>query len=167
MSRALTMVPVLMLVAAAAQAQPRVVETRGSVRVVDGGAVDAAADAVVGEPIEVPGEVPSDLGEAAKLTKDTFKAGKAGNWWLMSAGIIWLLMFGAKLTGLFKRMGKRWAYITVGVLSVAAALLAKFGGGVSWEAAFAVLTSGPVMAFANDLWKRGILGKEPETKVKV
>jgi hypothetical protein len=113
----------------------------------------------------MPTKVPTDVSGAIDLAKDTFKAGKAKNWWLMSAGIIWLLMFGLKVAKLFKKMGKRWAYITVGALSLASMLLAKFGGGVSWEAAIAVLTSGPFMAFANDFVKRGILGKEPSTPV--
>jgi len=108
----------------------------------------------------LPSSVPKDASGAIDLAKSTFRAGQAKNWWLMSAGIIWLIMFILKLTKIFKKMGRRWAYITVALMSMAAMLLAKFGGGVSWEAAIAVLTSGPFMAFANDLVKRGILGKE-------
>ncbi len=111
-------------------------------------------------PTSLPSQVPTDVTGAIDLAKSTFRAGKAKNWWLMSAGIIWLIMFILKLAKLFKKMGRRWAYITVALMSMAAMLLAKFGGGVSWEAAIAVLTSGPFMAFANDLVKRGILGKE-------
>jgi len=110
-------------------------------------------------PTSLPSSVPKDITGAVDLAKSTFRSGQAKNWWLMSAGIIWLIMFILKLLKLFKKMGRRWAYITVGVMSMAAMLLAKFGGGVSWEAAIAVLTSGPFMAFANDFVKRGILGK--------
>lgn len=117
-------------------------------------------------PVAMPTSVPTDASAALKLAKDTFNAGKAKNWWLMSAGIIWLLMFVLKLVGLFDKMGRRWAYIAVGALSMAAMLVAKFGGGVGWEAAIAVLTSGPFMAFANDFIKRGVLGKEPENPIK-
>jgi hypothetical protein len=108
---------------------------------------------------------PATTEDAVALAKDTFSAGKAKNWWLVSAGVIWLVMFGLKLAGLFKKMGKRWAYIVVGVLSMAAMLTAKFGAGASWERAIAVMTSGPFVAFANDFFKRGILGKEPATSV--
>ena len=125
-----------------------------------------ASDAKAVAPIKMPTEVPKDASGAIDLAKDTFNAGKAKNWWLMSAGIIWLLMFVMKIAGLFKKIGKRWAYISVGVLSMAAMLLAKFGGGASWEAAVALMTSGPFMAFANDFIKRGILGKEPTTPIK-
>lgn len=126
-------------------------------------AKDAKATKVA-TPVSMPTQVPSDASAAIDLAKNTFRAGATKSWWLMSAGIIWLLMFILKLVKLFKKMGKRWAYITVGFLSMAAMLLAKFGGGVSWEAAIAVLTSGPFMAFANDFIKRGILNKTPSVK---
>jgi len=143
----------------------------------DGGAKDGKASPAAKAPAKaapavkkadepkMPTKVPADASKAIDLAKDTFNAGKAKNWWLMSAGIIWLLMFGMKIAKLFKKMGKRWAYLTVGIMSMAAMLAAKFGGGVSWEAAIAVLTSGPFMAFANDFVKRGILGKEPTTPI--
>lgn len=123
------------------------------------------ATAPTSQPVKMPARVPTDVGGAITLAKDTFKAGKAKNWWLMSAGIIWIIMFLLKLFKLFKKMGKRWAYLTVAGLSMAAMLTAKFGAGVSWEAAVAVLTSGPFMAFGNDFVKRGILGREPSSSV--
>jgi hypothetical protein len=114
----------------------------------------------------LPDDVPADAAEAVELAKKGYSYAKAKNWWAMCAVIIWVIMFVLKMFKLFKKMGKRWAYITVGALSMAAMLLAKFGAGVSWEAAVAVFTSGPFMAFANDFVKRGLLGKEPETPVK-
>jgi hypothetical protein len=117
---------------------------------------DAGTDAKAAAPAtKLPNKVPASPGEAVGLAKDVFKAGKAKNWWLMSAGAIWLIMFGLKMAKLFKKMGKRWAYITVAGLSMASMLAAKFGGGVSWEAAIAIMTSGPFMAFANDFVRRG------------
>ena len=128
-----------------------------------GKVVTDAAPAVV---IDLPKEVPQDLGGAVDLAKDAFQAGAAKNWWLMSASIIWLLMFGLKMGGLFDKIGRRWAYILVPVLSLAAMLLSKFAGDLSWAAAAAVLTSGPSAALMNDFVKRGILAKEPDNTIK-
>jgi hypothetical protein len=75
-------------------------------------------------------------------------------------------MFCLKSFGLFKKIGKRWSYLLVPLLSVAAMLLSKFAGGLSWETAFLTLTSGPVAALLNDFIKRGVLGKEHTTKVR-
>ena len=90
---------------------------------------------------------------------------KAKNWWGLSAICIFVLMFILKLTGVFKKVGKRWAYVIVPALSIVAMLLTKFAGGLSWGAAIAVLTSGPAMAALSDLVKRGIMGKEHKTPV--
>lgn len=113
--------------------------------------------------VKMPDQVPKDAGEAIDKGKEIIEFAKAKNWWGMSAAIIWLLMFVLKLVGLFKKIGKRWAYIIVPVLSVAAMLLSKFAGDLSWGAAVAVLTSGPTAALLNDFVKRGILNKEPST----
>lgn len=132
----------------------------------DAKTIPVTADASVEPGAKLPDKVPEDIGGAIGTASSIIKAAKLKNWWLASAGVIWLVMFIMKALGLFQRIGKRWAYIVVGLLSMAAMLASKFGGGVSWEAAMAVMTSGPFMAYSNDLVKRGLLAREPTTELK-
>ena len=127
---------------------------------------DAGAPDIQPVKVDLPKEAPKDAKEAVKMGQEAISMTKAGNWFGFSSLAIWILMFLLKVFGLFQKIGKRWAYIIVPVLSVAAMLLAKFAGDLSWTAALAVLTSGPVAALANDFVKRGVLGKEPKTPVK-
>jgi hypothetical protein len=115
--------------------------------------------------VKLPEQAPKDASEAIDKGKEIIAFAQAKNWWGMSAAIIWLLMFIMKISGLFKKIGKRWAYIIVPSLSIAAMLLSKFAGDLSWSAAIYVLTSGPSAALLNDFVKRGLLNKEPETKM--
>lgn len=115
----------------------------------------------------LPPAVPVTVEEAIVAGQEVIEAGKVRNWWGMSAGIIWLLMFLMKTFGLFVKIGKRWAYVIVPALSIGAMVLSKLAGDLSWLGAIGVLTSGPTVALLNDLIKRGILGKEPTTPVKV
>lgn len=124
------------------------------------------AAAPASQPV-VPTAPPTTAGEAIEQVQTGIAFVKARNWWGVSAIAIFLIMFGLKFTTLYDKMGKRAAYIISAVLSVAAMLLARFAGGVSWEAAWVVLTSGPAMGALSDLVKRGILGREPETPIKV
>ncbi len=120
------------------------------------------------EPTE-PKEVPKDAGEAMDAVKQVVELGKAKQWFAMSAGIIWLLMFvfklGRKKLEFMKKIPKRALWIIVPVLSVAAMVLSKLQADLSWGAAIAVLFSGPSVAFLNDFVKRGLLGKEPSSPV--
>lgn len=125
-------------------------------------AAPKAAAAPASQPV-VPIASPTTAGEAIEQVQTGIAFAKARNWFGLSAVAIFLIMFGLKLTSLYDKLGKRWSYIISAVLSVAAMLLAKFAGGVSWEAAWVVLTSGPAMGALSDLVKRGILAKEPET----
>lgn len=128
--------------------------------------VKAPASQPASQPvIEFPDGVPQNLDEALEAAKQGVEFAKAKNWWGLSALAIFIAMFLMKTLGLFRKIGKRWSYVTVGGLSIAAMLLTKFAGGVSWGAAVAVLTSGPVMALLNDIVKRGVLGKEHKTPV--
>lgn len=72
-------------------------------------------------------------------------------------------MFLLKLIGLkvgfWEKLG-RWRYVIVPVLSLAAALLAKFQGGLSFQAAAAVFGTGMAAAKLEELWSHGILGKK-------
>lgn len=122
----------------------------------------ASAAAPVDLPAPVPGE-PTSAEEAIKDAAQVVAHAKARDWFSFSALIIFLVMFSLKALGLFTKIGKRWAYLILPVLGVAAMLLAKFAGGVSWAAAWVVLTSAPVAGLINDFFKRGVMGKDPET----
>lgn len=112
-----------------------------------------------------PKEVPTDASGAIDLGKQVIEHGKAKQWFAMSAGIIWLVMFLFKTLrkkiDAMKKIPKRVLWIIVPLLSVAAMILAKLQADLSWGAAVAVLFSGPSVAFLNDFLKRGILNKEP------
>lgn len=114
----------------------------------------------------MPNAVPDSPEEAMQMAQKGVEYAKAKNWWGLSAIVIFVSMFVMKTAGLFKKIGKRWAYIIVPSLSLVAMVLAKFAGGLSWAAAAAVLTSGPAMAVLNDLVKRGFMGKDPATPMK-
>lgn len=126
------------------------------------------ADAkVVAAPATQPTDpnVAKDAGEALDQGKQVVADAKAKQWFAMSAGIIWLLMFlfktARKKLEFMQGIPKRVLWIVLPLLSVAAMLLAKFQGDLSWTAAVGVLTSGPAVAFLNDFVKRGLLNKEP------
>jgi hypothetical protein len=110
-------------------------------------------------------KVPSTTTEAIDSGKEMIGFAKEKKWFAFSAGAIWLLMFlfklGRKKLDFMKGIPKRALWIAVPILSVAAMLLSKFQADLSWGAAFTVLSSGPSVAFLNDLLKRGLLGKEP------
>lgn len=133
--------------------------------------VPAAKAAPASQPVEpkMPAEVPKDAGEAMDAAKQVLEHGRAKQWFAMSAGAIWLLMFlfklGRKNLSFLKKVPRRALWIAVPVLSVAAMVLSKLQADLSWGAALAVLFSGPSVAFLNDLVKRGLLGKEPTSPV--
>lgn len=131
----------------AADASP----TDAQVVVADAGDKDAA----------VPAEA-TDVKGAAAQAKDAVKAAKEGRWWYFSALVLMVLMFVVKFIGLkvgfWKKLG-RWRYIIVPVVSLAAALLAAFQGGVSIDTAFGVFTSSYATASLQELWEHGIMNK--------
>jgi hypothetical protein len=108
---------------------------------------------------------PKTVDEAISTGKQIAELAKTKQWFAMSAGVIWLFMFlfklGRKKVSFMKKIPKRALWVMVPVLSVAAMVLTKLQTDLSWSAAVTVLSSGPSVAFLNDLLKRGILGKEP------
>lgn len=128
-----------------------------------GGKVDAAAPAWrmdAGAGAAVP--VPPDVKGALKHAKATYAAAKGGQWWYFAALLISLIIFLLKFIGIkqgfWPKLG-RWRYIIPPALSLIAALLAAFQGGVTFEAAAAVFTSSWVMASAQEAWEHGVLNK--------
>lgn len=101
---------------------------------------------------------PQTAQDAVKTGESAVKAAKGGEWWYFSALVIMLIMFGIKRIGLLETIG-RWRYFVVPALSISAALLAAFQGGVSWEAAGTILLSGMATAKLQELWEHGIRGK--------
>lgn len=126
----------------------------GSVTVVDAGAEAGPA---------LPPANPKDLKEALETGKNAVAAAKSGNWWLFSALVVTLVLFLLKLLGTkvgswWSKLG-RWRYVIPPVLSLAAALLATFQGGVSIDAAVTVFTASWATTGMEELWNHGILGK--------
>lgn len=121
-------------------------------------AVTAASQPVVAEP--------KTVSEAVDTAKQGFEFAKTRNWFGLSAACIFIVMFVLNAVKLFDKIGKRWAYIILPILGIAAMLLARFAGGLSWEAAVTVLTSAPCTGLLWDFFKRGILGQEPTTPMK-
>jgi len=115
--------------------------------------------------VPVPPEVPTDAASAMSMAKKLIEQAKAKRWLGFSAGAIWLFMFlfklGRKNWSLMQKIPKRVLWIVVPLLSVGAMVLAKLQADLSWGAAWVVITSGPSVAFLNDLIKRGVMGKEP------
>lgn len=126
---------------------------------IDGSAAIAASVPVATKkPVE-----PKTVREAFGAGKDAIAAAKSGNWWLFAALVVSLLLAGVKFAGTklgtwWRRLG-RWRYVIPPVLSLAAALLATFQGGVSVDAAVGVFTASWAMSSWQELWEHGILGK--------
>jgi hypothetical protein len=105
----------------------------------------------------------TDAKGALDVGKGAVEAAKDGRWWYFSALAVTLLLFllkilGTKLWDFWPKMG-RWRYIIPPVLSIVAALLATFQGGVSVEAAIGVFTSSYATSSLQELWEHGLLGK--------
>lgn len=113
-----------------------------------------------------PASAPTTVTGAIDTAKQGVEFAKTRNWFGLSACVIFIVMFVLNAVKLFDKIGKRWAYIILPVLGVAAMLLSKFAGGLSWEAAIAVLTSAPCTGLLWDFVKRGILAQEPSTPMK-
>lgn len=119
----------------------------------------AKADATAEKP---PVAEPKDGKAAVGQVKDAIAAAKGGKWWLFAAlavtVLLWLLKFLGTRIGFWAKLG-RWRYVIPPVLSLAAALLATFQGGVSIDAAVGVFTASWATASLQELWEHGILGK--------
>jgi hypothetical protein len=115
---------------------------------------------------EHPVPPPTDVKGAVDGAKDAYKAAKEGRWWYFSALVVTLLMFLLKFVGkkagFWPKMG-RWRYVLPPVLSIAAALLAAFQGGVSFDSALGVFTSSYATSSLQELWEHGILNKPRES----
>jgi hypothetical protein len=133
-------------------------------RATDGGPrekVLATKVAPASQPTSLP--VPTTAKDAVRIGSDAIAAARSGNWWLFAALVVSILLFGVKLVGTklgdwWRKLG-RWRYVIPPVLSLAAALLATFQGGVSVDAAVGVFTASWATSSLQELWEHGILGK--------
>lgn len=124
-------------------------------------AADGGAESTASQPTSIP--APTTAKDAVQTGKDAVAAARSGNWWLFAALVVTLLLAGVKFVGTkfgtwWRRLG-RWRYVIPPVLSLAAALLAKFQGGVSIDAAILVFSASWATSSWQELWEHGILGK--------
>jgi hypothetical protein len=123
--------------------------------------VEAAASQPASQPAH-PVPVPTDVTGAVDRAKDAYAAAKGGRWWYFSALVVTVLMFLLKFVGIkagfWPKLG-RWRYVVPPALSIAAALLAAFQGGVTFDTALGVFTSSYATSSLQELWEHGILGK--------
>jgi len=101
---------------------------------------------------------PADLKGAVDAGRQAVGAAREGKWWYFSSLVCLVLMFGLKMSGLLAKMG-RWKYIILPILSLAAALLATFQGGVTIDHAIGVFTSSWAAGMLEELVNHGIRGQ--------
>lgn len=105
---------------------------------------------------------PETVEETLGSVKNAVSAAKTGKWWYFSALaitiLLFLLKFVGKKVGFWPKLG-RWRYVLAPVLSIVAALLAAFQGGVSLDVALGVFTSSYATSSLQELYEHGILGK--------
>jgi len=131
-------------------------------KVVTKGAVTLATPASqpVPAPVDPIVKQPKTPEEAMDAGKDFIGALKAKRWWFATAVGIFILLFVLGLCKVWERIGTTWAWIAVGVLSLAAGCFAAFDkGGFNWGAFITYLTAGPTIAWFRDLVKDVILKK--------
>lgn len=121
--------------------------------------VDGGSDVAASVPA-VP--TPETAKDALKTGKNAVAAARSGNWWLFAALVVTLVLFLLKLVGtkfnFWSRLG-RWRYVIPPVLSLAAALLATFQGGVSLDSAITVFAASWATSSMQEAWEHGVLGK--------
>lgn len=125
--------------------------------------VDGGSDVAASVPAANPVPTPTTSTDALKTGKDAVAAARSGNWWLFSALVVSLLLGAVKFVG--TKFGSWWAklgrvrYVIPPVLSLAAALLATFQGGVSVDAAVGVFTASWAMSSWQELYEHGIMNR--------
>lgn len=112
-------------------------------------------------PVDPSVKQPTTPAEALDASKDFVGAVKAKRWWFAVSGGIFLILFVFGIAGLWTKIGTFWAWIAVGVLSLAAGVFAAFDkSGFSWSTLLGYLTAGPTIAWGRDFIKDVILKKK-------
>lgn len=96
--------------------------------------------------------------DAGETLESTIEAAKSGQWWYLAALVVTSCMFILKRFRLLAKAG-RWRYVVLPLLSITAALLAAFQGGVSLQTAIGVLTASWSTGALQELVEHGIIGK--------
>lgn len=100
---------------------------------------------------------PATTDEAVEQGKSFVSALKDKKWWFASALGIYLIMFTLGWLGIWEKIGTTYAWLAVGVLSLAAAIfLAVDKDGFTWSTFLKYLTAGPTIAWVRDFIKDGI-----------
>ncbi len=127
---------------------------------IDGGTQAATTDALTltSTPItvSVPGikPVPVTTDEALSTGADLVSAVKAKRYWLAVALGIFLTLFTLNGLKVWQKIGTRWAWLAVGLLSIAAGCFAAFDrGGFNWGTFLSYVTAGPTIAWVRDFMK--------------
>lgn len=124
-------------------------------------ATTAPASQPVPAPVDPSVKQPTTPGEALDAGKDFVGALKSHRWWFAAAGGIFIVLFLCGLFGLWVKIGTTWAWVAVGVLSLAAGIFAAFDkSGFSWSTMLQYVTAGPTIAWARDFVKDVILKKK-------
>jgi hypothetical protein len=109
-------------------------------------------------PVDPSVKQPKTTEEAVDASKDFIGALKAHTWWFAAAIGIFLVLFVAGAFGLWVKIGTTWAWILVGVLSLAAGCFAAFHkDGFNWASFWGYISAGPTIAWLRDFIKDGIL----------
>jgi hypothetical protein len=113
-------------------------------------------------PVDPGVKQPTGTNTAVEAGRDLVSALKTHRWWFAASGGIFLALFLCGVFGLWIRIGTFWAWIAVGILSLAAGIFAAFDKtGFSWGTLFQYLTAGPTIAWARDFVKDVILKRDP------
>ena len=111
-------------------------------------------------PVDPSIKQPQTAAEAGAAAEDMFRSLKARRWWAAAAGGIFILLFLCGVFGLWAKIGTFWAWVAVGVLSLAAGTFAAFHkGGFNWETFYGYLTAGPTVAWLRDFFKDVVVAK--------
>jgi hypothetical protein len=132
----------------------------------DAGTTKTEAAVVPPTPPGTDVKAPQTVDEAVSGVKDVIGAVKAKRWWFASGLGIFIVMFILNFTGLFKKIGTRWAWITVSVASLAVGLFFAIDKtGFNWSAFITYFTAGPTIAFIRDFVKDAIQQKPASATV--
>jgi len=101
---------------------------------------------------------PATLEDATGSGATFYGALKAKRWWFAVAVGIFLVMFALSLFGVWEKFGTKWAWVSVGVLSLAAGTFAAFDEkGFNVTTLLSYMTAGPTVAWLRDWVKDGWL----------
>ena len=113
--------------------------------------------------LKIPYSAPSTPEEVASVGTDLLSAIVSKRWWLSAALGIFLAMFILNTLKVWERVGTRWAWFTVGILTLLSGTFSSFeSGGFNWGSFLGYLTAGPTIAWVRDFIKDGLTLQKKE-----